>query len=152
MPDLHLYQQLEDILSFVAMRVLAKKKKGMISQDDFDMLSSFGAMQAIQIVTVANKRKHLQEMMDEELRKTLELLSQRSCGGCRGRGIRLRAGARYKICRCVDMVHYRGDTALPIGEQFSNEYFTGEFSKNELGKSDTVKNILNAVMLFLMPR
>ena len=148
----HVIRQLEDILSLVTLRVFAKKKKRMISADDFDTLASFGAMQAINIVTVSSKRVHLQEILDEELRKACELISAVGCGLCRGRGIRTRQGARYRICKCVDMVHYRGDAVLPLGEQYSNEYFTGEFSLDQMGKTDTVKNVSNAIILFLMPK
>lgn len=148
----NLIRQLEDILSLVTLRVFAKKKKGMISKDDFEMLATFGAMQAINIVTVSSKRLHLQEMLDEELRKTLELISAVGCGVCKGRGVRERQGARYKICKCVDMVHYRGDSVVELGEQYSNKYFLGEFSLDQMGKTETVKNVANAVMLFLMPK
>jgi hypothetical protein len=144
--------QLEDILSLVVLRLFAKKKKRMISADDFGTLESFGAMQAINIVTVSHKRAHLQEMLDEELRKACELISDRTCGHCKGRGIRDKRNARYRICKCLSMIHYRGDGVLPLGEQYSNEYFKGEFSLDQMGKTDTVKNVSNAVMLFLMPR
>jgi hypothetical protein len=144
--------QLEDILSLVVLRLFAKKKKRMISADDFSTLESFGALQAINIVTVSHRRAHLQEMLDEELRKACELISDRTCGHCKGSGIRDKRNARYRICKCVSMVHYRGDSALPLGEQYSNEYFKGEFSLDQMGKTDTVLNVSNAVMLFLMPR
>lgn len=141
--------QQADILSLLIMRIFAKKKKGMISQGDFEMLSTFGAHQALAIVTDRHRLHYLEEVVIGELRKTLELISKRGCGSCLGTGFSERHGTRLKICRCVDMVHYRGDSALPLGEQYSNEYFTDELSKDSLGKKDSVTRIGTAVRYFL---
>lgn len=143
---------LEDIVSFVVLRIFAKRKKGLISEGDFSTLCTFDASEAIQIVTTAQNRKVFEEFMDGEIRKTIELLSDRGCGRCHGSGVADRQGARLVICRCVHMVHYRGDAVLPVGEQFSNQYFTGEFSKTALGSSDTVRHITSAVLMFIMPQ
>jgi hypothetical protein len=144
--------QFEDILSLIVIRIFAKRKKGMISDSDFNMVASFGAQKAIGIVTVAAERKSLAEMMDEEIRKAVELISVKGCGRCKGRGIVEKRGSRYIVCKCASMVKYRGDKVLPVGEQYSNQYFTGEFSKTELGRQDMVENIAAAVMLFLIPK
>lgn len=145
-------QQFGDILSLIVLRLFAKYKKNMISKDDFRMVAAFGAGQAIGIITVKSKRQDLEEMMDEEIRKACELISTKGCGICKGRGVREKKGARYIICKCVNMIKYRGDTVLPLGEQYSNEYFTNDLSKNELGRQDTVSNIAAAVMLFMIPK
>ena len=140
----------ESIVSLVVMRIFAKRKKGMISNDDFDTLATFGVSEALQIVTTKTTMQHFQEMVDEELRKALELIARSSCGLCQGTGIKRRKTRRYVICNCVDLVHYRGDDVLPPGDQFSNEYFSGETSKDALGRSSTVLNIANAVGLMLI--
>jgi hypothetical protein len=144
--------QFEDLLSLVVIRIFAKRKKGMMSSSDFDMVESFGAQKAIGIITVGHKRRDLQEMMDEEIRKACALIAASGCGRCRKTGISARMGSRYVICKCANMVNYRGDSVLPNGEQYSNEYFTGDFSKNALGSKDTVENIAAAVMLFMIPK
>lgn len=144
--------QFEDILSLVVLRLFAKYKKNMISKDDFTMVAAFGAGQAIGIITVKSRRIHLEEMMDEELRKACELISTKGCGLCKGRGIKEKRGARYIVCKCANMIKYRGDTVLPLGEQYSNQYFTTNLSKTELGSKSIVENIAAAVMLFLIPK
>lgn len=145
-------KQFTDILALVVLRLFAKYKKHMVSKDDFRMVAAFGAGQAIGIITVKSKRQHLEEMMDEEIRKACELISTKGCGFCKGRGVSEKRGARYIVCKCVDMVKYRGDTVLPLGEQYSNQYFTNDLSKNELGQQDIVTNIAAAVMLFMIPK
>lgn len=144
--------QMHDILSFMVLRLFAKRKKGMISENDFQMVAGFGAAQALGIVTVSHRRRDLEEMMDEELKKTVELLSDSACSRCRGRGIVTQRGARYVICKCVNPVFYRGDSVVELGEQYSNKYFEGETSLDQMGKTDTVQNIAAAVMMFIMPR
>lgn len=144
-----LTEQAADIMSLLVLRIFAKKKKGMISPGDFDMLAEFGAHQALAIVTNKHRRQYLEEVVIGELRKTLELISQKGCGSCLGTGFSDRHGSRLTICKCVNMVHYRGDAALPLGEQYSNEYFTDEFSKDALGKKDIVTRISSAVRYFL---
>jgi len=145
-------QQLEDITSMIVVRLFAKRKKMMMSNEDFLMLASFGAAEAINIVTVSHKRKHLEEVMDEEIRKACELMCDPSCGSCHRTGIRGKRGSNYVICKCVNQVFYRGDTVLELGDQYSNKYFSGETSLDQLGKVKMVQNITAAVMLFIMPR
>ncbi|NIQ78334.1 MAG: hypothetical protein GTN93_09620 [Anaerolineae bacterium] len=143
---------LEDIISLVVIRIFAKRKKGEISRDDFTMIADTGFAGVLGIVTNRPDKQVFEDIMTEEIRKAVELISKRTCGLCGGSGMRGRQGFTFVICRCVHMVHYRGDTLLPVGEQYSNEYFHGEFSKDELGRKNTVKNIASAVMLFLTPR
>lgn len=142
----------EDVLSLITIRLFAKWKKRMISKDDFETLAMFGAGTALQVISVSSRREHLREMVDEELRKACELISNQSCGRCKGRGVAAKQGDRYIICKCVNMVHYRGDKVLPNGEQYSNQYFVGEFSKTILGSKKLVTNIAAAIQLFIMPR
>lgn len=149
--DLASLKVIEDIVSLVVLRIFAKRKKGQISHDDFATLASLGAAEAVGIITVKQDSKQFEDMVIEEIRMAVELIALSHCGQCRGRGVVTRQGARFVVCRCVNMVHYKGDTLLPLGEQYSNEYFTGEFSKNELGRRDTVINIANAVGMFLRP-
>jgi len=141
---------LEDVISLVTLRVIAKKKQGMISENDFGLLASFGAAEALSIVTQKKWSVQLEEMVVEELRKALELISDRSCARCKGSGLSERKGVHLTVCKCVAMVRYRGDAVLPVGEQYSNRYFTGEFAKNELGQNDLVRNIASAITLFLI--
>lgn len=139
----------EDVVSFVVLRLFAKKKKGMISEADFDRLAGLGALEALDIVTDKHKTQDLREMVDEEVSKTLELMSRRPCGSCKSTGVRERRKSMIVVCACVDPVRYRGDGILPAGEQYSNAYFEDEFAKGELGRKDLVINIANGVMLFL---
>lgn len=142
--------KMEDVISLVTLRIIAKKRQGMISEGDFGLLASFGAAQALIIVTEKKWSVQLEEMVVEELRKAMELISDRSCGRCKGTGLSARNGIHMTICGCVELVRYRGDTVLPVGDQYSNKWFTGEFAKNELGQNDLVQNIASAVTLFLI--
>jgi hypothetical protein len=142
--------KLEDVISLVTLRIIAKKKQGMISENDFGLLASFGAAEALNIVTHKKWSVQLEEMVVEELRKALELISDRSCARCRGTGLSERKGIHITVCRCVELVRYRGDTVLPVGDQYSNKWFTGEFAKNELGQNDLVRNVASAITLFLI--
>lgn len=142
--------KMEDVISLVTLRIIAKKQQGMISEGDFGLLASFGASQALIIVTEKRWSVQLEEMVVEELRKALELISERSCGRCHGTGLSDRRGIHMTICKCVELVRYRGDAVLPVGDQYSNKYFTGEFAKNELGQNDLVQNVASAVTLFLI--
>lgn len=144
--------RMHDILSFMVIRIFAKYKKGMMSKDDFEMLATFGASTGLGIVTVNHRRAHFQELMDGELRTTLELLCNRSCGKCKGRGYVAKRHSNYVICMCVSPVWYQGDSVVELGEQYSDKYFEGEFSKDAMGKSETVQNISLAVMMFIMPK
>lgn len=140
---------IEDIVSLVVLRIFAKRKKHMMSESDFDSLANLGAAEAIGIVTVRNNAKDLEEMITEEIRRAVELIARKGCGRCKGAGILRRQGIQIMVCPCLNMVHYRGDGVLPLGEQYSNAYFEDELSKNELGKKDLVINIANSVGLFL---
>jgi hypothetical protein len=139
----------EDVISLVVLRLFAKRKKGMISEDDFQEFCNIGAMKALEIVTVRQKAKILEEIMNEEIRKAVELISKKTCGRCHGAGIQGKQGAQLVICPCLNMVNYRGDSVLPLGEQYSNEYFTGDQCKDELGRKNTVMNVATAVTLLL---
>ena len=143
--------QFEDIISLVTQRLFVKKKKGIISKDDFDTLATFGAKKALQVVVTKSRLDHFKEMLDEELRKALELISKRPCGKCKSSGISSHRRGRYAICPCVDLIRYRGDDVCSIGELHSNEFFTGELSKDSLGRSEVVQNIAAAVTMVLMP-
>ncbi len=144
--------RMHDILSFMVLRIFAKYKKGMMSKADFDMLSTFGASTGLGIVTVSHQRAYFQEVMDGELRTTLELMCDHGCGKCKGRGYVTKRHANYVICLCVSPVWYRGDSVVELGEQYSDKYFEGDFSKDAMGKSETVQNISLAVMMFIMPK
>ena len=141
---------MEDVISLVTLRLFAKRKKGEISNHDFEIISDMGYEKMLNIVAVRSNSKHFEEMVNEEIRKAVELISSRSCGRCKGGGFSQRFGPRLVICPCCSMVRYRGDSTLPVGEQYSNQYFTGEFSKDQLGKRDTVKYIAMAVSLVLL--
>lgn len=144
--------QLHDILSFVVLRIFAKRKKGLISNGDFETLANFGAAQALGIVTVSHRAKSLKEMVDAEVRMTVELMSDASCSRCKGSGIIAIRKGNYVICKCVNPVFYRGDSVVENGEQYSNIYFEGEFSLDQMGKTETVQNVSAAVMMAIMPR
>lgn len=146
-------RQFEDILSFTVLRIFAKKKKHMISDGDFQLLATFGAAAALDVITNKHRRQQLHAVIDGELRTTLELMSNQSCGRCHGRGItgHRGGGTNYAVCQCVNPVFYRGDSVLELGEQYSQVYLQGEFSTNALGQTDVVQNVCAAVMLFIMP-
>lgn len=141
---------LEDLISLVVLRLFAKRNKGEISAEDWKLYCDIGVERALNIVSSRQTSKVFVEMMTEEIRKAVELTSNRSCGKCRGSGIQGRQGARLVICPCLDMVHYRGDSVVPLGEQYSNQHFQGAFSKDELGRKDTVLNIASAVSMLLI--
>jgi len=140
---------LEDVISLVVLRIFAKRKKGMISEDEFQEFCNIGLERTLGIVTVRQNAKIFEEIMTEEIRKAVELIANKSCGRCHGRGVQGKAGVQMVICPCLDMVHYRGDAVLPIGEQYSNEYFTGDQCKDELGRKNTVMNVASAVKLLI---
>lgn len=139
----------EDVISLVVLRLFAKRKKGLISEGDFQEFCNLGVEKTLRIVTVRQRAKVLEEIMIEEIRKAIELISDKSCGRCHGRGFEGKKGVQLVICPCLDMVHYRGDAVLPLGEQYSNEYFTGDQCKDELGRKNTVMNMATAVALLV---
>lgn len=139
----------EDIIALVVLRLFAKRKKGMIAEGDFQEFCNIGMEKALDIVTVRQKAKILEEIMNEEIRKAVELISLKACGRCHGAGIQAKRGAQLMVCPCLNMVNYRGDSVLPLGEQYSNEYFTGDQCKDELGRKNTVMNVATAVSLLL---
>lgn len=145
---------LEDVISLVVLRLFAKRKKGLISEGDFMSFCDIGIERALSIVSVRQNSKAFEDMMTGEIRTSIELIARKSCGKCHGSGVQGKQGARIVICGCLDMVHYKGDSVVPLGEQYSNQYFTsdvkGDFSKDSLGRKDTVLNIASAVSMLLV--
>ena len=139
----------EDIIALVTLRLFAKYKKNMMPQSDFEFVRTLGTENLLSVVSTKDRSKDLEEMMEEEIRKALELISRKTCGKCKATGIVSKQGVRYVVCRCVHMVHYRGDDVLPLGDQYSNKYFTDDLSKDSLGKRDDVQNIASGVAVFL---
>lgn len=141
--------QIVDIVAMTVFRILARRKQGLISDADFAYMTTPMNAQAVSMFTTAHQRQALEDMFIEEIRKAIELMAAKSCPKCRGRGFVNIRGVRHMVCRCISLVHYRGDKNVELGDQWSNQFFEGDLSKDQLGKTDIVMNLSCMVALFL---
>lgn len=141
-------EQLSDVASLVVFRIIAKKRRGEISEEDFCKIAGLNVPKLIQVVSTKSDRKDVVEIGLEECRKALELASRKGCGLCKSTG--LQDKSRRIICKCVRLENYRGDSILPREHLLSNEYFEDEFSKYELGRDDIVRSMGDFVVQFVL--
>lgn len=137
-----------EVRSLVILRMIAKRRSGAFGENDFRKLSGLDVHGLLQSIADLNKRKELQEIISGELRTTLELMSDTTCGRCGGTGLAERRGIAHHVCPCVRLELYRGDAHLPKEKMVSNEHFEGEFSKLALGDKEIIQNIGHIVQRF----
>ena len=141
--------KLLDIVSLVVMRMLAKRTKGELSESEFTKIAGLDPHSLLVSVVTPSERQELEDIAIGEFRKTVELLSQKSCGKCKGTGVQDKKGVVHQLCNCISLENYRGDKSLPREDMLSNKYFTGEFSKRELGMDRIILNMALFISRFI---